>query len=78
MLRHLKNSDRSGFTLLELLIVVALIGVLASLSVVVLLGIDEQAREEATNTTIRKVSGLLEQRLEAFDRAFDRGRNRAS
>lgn len=67
------QSKARGFTLLELLIVVAIIAVLASLSVVVLFGIEDQAREEATNTTIRKVHGLLEKRLTAFERAFAQG-----
>ena len=73
MKRQSHNQKRRAFTLIELLIVVAIIGVLASLSVMVLFGIDDQAREEATSTTIRKISGLVDQRLESFERAFGRG-----
>ena len=61
---------RSGFTLLELLIVISIIGVLMTLVTVVIRGTVNQAREEATKTTIIKVNRLLEQRIEAFDRAF--------
>ncbi|MEQ9409710.1 MAG: type II secretion system protein [Fuerstiella sp.] len=64
------NQNRSGFTLLELLMVVAIIAFLTSLTVVVMGGITQQAEEEATKTTVLKVSRLLEQRIESFDRAF--------
>ena len=33
-------------------------------------GITERAKKEATTTTIHKINRLLEQRIEAFDRAF--------
>jgi hypothetical protein len=36
----------------------------------VFFGLTDQAEEEASLATIRKVHGLLEQRIEAFDRAF--------
>jgi len=62
-----------GFTLLELLMVITIIGVLTTLSVTVMIGIDTQAKEAATITTIRKIDGLLEQRMQAFDRSFERG-----
>ncbi|MEZ6062457.1 MAG: type II secretion system protein [Planctomycetaceae bacterium] len=61
---------RSGFTLLELLMVVAVIAILMSLTFVVMAGVVQQAEEEATKVTILKVNRLLEQRIEAFDRAF--------
>lgn len=64
------NERRSGFTLLELLIVVAIIGVLAALSISVMNGIADQAQAAATNVTLLKVNRILEQRIEAFDRAF--------
>ncbi len=40
------------------------------MSVVVFLGILNQAEEEATSATIQKVNRLLEQRVEAFERSF--------
>lgn len=66
---------RRGFTLLELLIVVSVIAVLAGLSVTVMLNIDEQAREAATVTTLRKVDGLLQSRIQSFERLYSRGGN---
>lgn len=65
-------STRSAFTLLELLIVISIIAVLASLSITVLYGLTDQASEEATVATIRKIDAMLEKRIEAFHRVFDR------
>lgn len=61
---------RSGFTLIELLTVVAIIAFLITLTVVAMSGLNEQAEEEATKTTVLKISRLLDERIEAFDRAF--------
>ncbi len=61
---------RRAFTLLELLMVVAIIGLLMSMSVVVMYGFIDQAEEEATSATIQKINRLLEERIEGFDRAF--------
>jgi prepilin-type N-terminal cleavage/methylation domain-containing protein len=69
-LRTFKTSARSAFTLLELLIVVALIAVLMTMSVVVMASFMTQAEEEATAATILKLSRLIEQRTEAINRAF--------
>lgn len=65
-----KTQRRSGFTLVELLMVVAIIAILMTLTLVVMNGITEQAEEEATKTTVLKVSRMVDQRVEAFDRAF--------
>ncbi|MGV2336491.1 MAG UNVERIFIED_CONTAM: type II secretion system GspH family protein [Planctomycetaceae bacterium] len=70
MLHKPSNTARLGFTLVELLIVIAIIAVLMGLSLSVMSGLTSQAEQEATNTTIRKLDGLLQQRMEAFDRAF--------
>ncbi len=68
---HMKTQKaRRGFTVLELLVVVAIISFLVVLTTAVLDGITDQANEEATNTTIQKVNRLLEQRINAFDRSF--------
>jgi prepilin-type N-terminal cleavage/methylation domain-containing protein len=71
-MKRLQNNStgRDGYTLLELLVVIAIIATLMSLSVVVMLGFADSAEEEATAVTVRKVQGMLEQRVEAFDRAF--------
>lgn len=62
-------TSRRGFSLIELLTVIAIIAVLAALSIVVMTGMLDQAREDATAMTVTKVSELLEERVTAFDRA---------
>lgn len=61
---------RSAFTLLELLMVIAIISVLMSLVFFAMNGVLESAEQEATKVTVNKVSRLLDQRIEAFDRSF--------
>jgi prepilin-type N-terminal cleavage/methylation domain-containing protein len=61
---------RSGFTLLELLMVIAVIGILMSLVFFAMNGLTENAEAEATKVTVNKITRLLEQRIEAFERAF--------
>ena len=69
---------RRAFTLLELLIVVAIIGLMMAMSVVVMRGFADQARAEATSATIQKIQKLVEQRTEAFERAFRGSRRDAA
>ncbi len=66
-------SRRRGFSLIELLIVVGVIAILATMSLVVMKDILDQSREDATAMTVTKVSELLEERITAFDRAASRG-----
>lgn len=68
---------RSGFTLLELLMVVAIISILMSMVFFTMNSLTENAEQEATTATIAKVNRLLEQRMEAFDRAFKGSRREA-
>lgn len=56
--------------MVELLMVVAIIGILATMTLAVMNGMVEQAQEEATKTTILKINRLLEQRIDGFERAF--------
>ncbi len=74
----IKIKGRRAFTLLELLIVVAIIALLMSMSIVVMMGFLDQAEEEATNATIQKINKILEQRTEAFERAFVGARRQAA
>ncbi len=69
---------RRAFTLLELLIVIAIIALLMGISFSVMFGLVSQAEEEATIATIRKVDALLQQRIEAFDRTFNGNKKRAA
>jgi type II secretory pathway pseudopilin PulG len=55
----------------ELLVVITVIVILVSILGVVLANMGQQAKETATNATIKKIHVLLEQRTEAFDRAMN-------
>ena len=66
-----KHRDvRSGFTMIELLIVISIIASLMAISIVVMYGFITQAEEEATSATIQKINRLLEQRQDSFARSF--------
>ncbi len=62
---------RSGFTLLEVLIVVSIIVTLAAFLTMTIGRSITQAREVATRTTLLKIYGMLQQRLEAFRTLMD-------
>lgn len=70
--------SRHGFTLLELLTVIAVIATLTSITLLVMNGITDNALREATKTTVQKINGLLQQRIESFDRAFKNKRREAA
>ena len=57
---------RAGFSLVELLVVMAIIALLSSLSFVVLGRTGEAAREASTRTALRILSGALRERVDAF------------
>lgn len=68
-----RGANRAGgFTLLEILIVVAIIGILVALSVPQIGQMITKAREKATRATMVKIHGLLEQKLDGFQRKLDR------
>ena len=52
--------DQSGFTLLEILIVIAIIGTLAVFVAPTLLGQSEQAKRDMAKMQIQKVQGMLD------------------
>ncbi len=56
----------AGFTLVEVLIVIAIIGLLAGLLLPALLGAKEQARMAATQSTLQALRGALEQYQSRF------------
>ena len=62
------RASRAGFTLIELLVVIALIALLASLAITVVGNLLSNAKENATEATLKKVNDLLQQRLDAFQR----------
>jgi len=65
-----KPRSPQGFTLLELLIAMVIIAILMSLTLLVMNGLTDQALREATKATVQKINGLLQQRMQSFDRAF--------
>lgn len=72
MTNHRVHRRRGGFTMVELLVVIGLILFLMSISIVALNGALGIARQRATQTTIRKVHGLMQQRIDAFNRAMEK------
>ncbi len=77
MLANRKNESlppRRGFTLVELLIVITLIAFLIAITVTAYGNYVQTARLKASRTIIGKVAGALEDRLRAFDIAFEPNR----
>ncbi len=60
--------QRSGFTLVELMIVIAVIILLATITIAAFANFIMTSKEKATATTISKINKILQQRKEAFDR----------
>ena len=63
---HKKSNSNSGFTLVELLLVISILAVLASLSLVVIAGAQTDARRSATQSRISLVQSMLQQRVDDF------------
>lgn len=56
----IKVFDKKGFTLVELLIVVAIIGVLATLLMVNFVGVRQRARDAQRKSDLRQIQSALE------------------
>ncbi len=54
-----RNSKKAGFTLVELLLVVTILGVLATVAVMNLSGSGEEARIKATQTDIKTIESAV-------------------
>lgn len=66
---------RSGFTIVELMMVVGILLFLIATSAVLVRNIGNKAREKATMATIVKVNGLVQDRVEAMRKALDSSKN---
>lgn len=64
-----RSMRRLGFTLVEILVVVAIIGTLVAIMGSVVTNTIRKAREAATIALIQKIDGLLDERVQGFERA---------
>ena len=69
------QSTRSGFTIVELMMVVAILLFLIATSAFVVRNIGNKAREKATMASIVKINGLLTQRIQAFQKYLESARS---
>ena len=69
------RSQRGGFTIVELMMVVGILLFLIATSAFVVRNIGNKAREKATMATIVKVDGLMLNRIEAMRKALDASKN---
>lgn len=60
------KSIRGGFTLVELLVVITIIGVLAGMSIAVVQGVRESARVSATHARISKLDAAITEMYEGY------------
>ena len=67
--QSLRRGGRVGFTLIEMLVVLAIIALLAALSIGALVVLPERARVRATEATIAKLSTALERKVAAIHQA---------
>ena len=67
------NVKIRGFTLIELMMVLAIMLLLAAMITVAVKNVLTGSRASATRATIRKIDGLLTSRLNAAEREFTRG-----
>ncbi|MFP6764740.1 MAG: prepilin-type N-terminal cleavage/methylation domain-containing protein [Planctomycetaceae bacterium] len=65
-----RRTDRDGFTLLELLVVMLVVGILITAMTATINGMFENARETRTTATLQKIDGLIADRQKGMERAF--------
>lgn len=58
---------RNGFTLVELLLVMAIIAILSTLAVLALRGAQDEAKHGATQARVSQIRALLQQRMEDYE-----------
>ncbi len=69
------QTTRSGFTIVELMMVVGILLFLIATSAVLVRNIGNKAREKATLATIVKVNGMVQNRIEAMRKALSSSKN---
>lgn len=72
MTNNRAHRNRGGFTMVELLVVIGLILFLMTISIAALGGAIGIARQKATQATLLKIHGLMQQRIDAFNRAMEK------
>ncbi len=65
--QQFNNRRRAAFTLVELLLVVAIIGVLASLALAVVAGAQNEARRSATVARLGQIRAMMLDRIESYE-----------
>lgn len=76
--RQLEMQLRSGFTLIELMVVTGIIAVLVGLVIVALPAFITNSRQAATETVIKKVDAMLQDRMSAMELYFEESNRRAT
>jgi prepilin-type N-terminal cleavage/methylation domain-containing protein len=64
---NLGERQRGGFTLVELLLVIAIMGVLTTMALAFMRSVNEQARVSATQARIKKIEAILNAELERYE-----------
>ncbi len=59
-LQNMKQQKQTGFTIVELLIVIVVIGILAAITIVAYNGIQDRSRDARTQSDIKAVATLIE------------------
>lgn len=76
--RHFGTAPRSGFTLIELMVVMGVIAVLIGLSTMAIVSFVTNARHAATETVIKKVDAMMQDRMSGIAAYFEESNRRAT
>lgn len=65
--RQSNKTAHRGFTIVELLMVITIIGIMSSMALVVMKNAQEEARESATRSRIQQIESLMQLQIEDFE-----------